>query len=70
MGANGSANGPPVPRYARMRALTDLSSETLHQWRESGGWDVSRMACELRKAASGSGEDVAAHHGLVKMIPP
>jgi hypothetical protein len=27
------------------------------------------MARELRKAATGTGEDVAAHHGLVKMIP-
>jgi len=49
--------------------LTDVTSETLRRWRESRGWDVPRMARELRKAASGSGEDVAAHHGLVKMIP-
>src|SRR5512140_162350 len=41
----------------------------LRQWRESQGWDVPRMARELRKAARDSGEDVAAHHGLVKMIP-
>ena len=27
------------------------------------------MARELRRAARDSGEDVAAHHGLVKMIP-
>jgi hypothetical protein len=27
------------------------------------------MARELRKAAMDTGEDVAAHHGLVKMIP-
>jgi hypothetical protein len=27
------------------------------------------MAREIRKAARDSGEDVAAHHGLVKMIP-
>jgi hypothetical protein len=27
------------------------------------------MARELRKAARDSGEDVAAQHGLVKMIP-
>jgi transcriptional regulator with XRE-family HTH domain len=49
--------------------LTDVTSETLRQWRESQGWDVPRMARELRKAARDSGEDVAAHHGLVKMIP-
>jgi len=30
---------------------------------------VPRMARELRKVAKDSGEDVAAHHGLVKMIP-
>jgi hypothetical protein len=41
----------------------------LRQWRESKGWDVPRMARELRKAARDTGEDVAAHHGLVKMIP-
>ena len=58
-----------VPRYARMRALTDVTSETLRVWRESRGWDVPRMARELRKAARDSGEDVAAHHGLVRMIP-
>jgi hypothetical protein len=58
-----------VSRYARMRALTDVTSETLRLWRQSRGWDVPRMARELRKAARDSGEDVAAHHGLVKMIP-
>ena len=52
-----------------MRALTDVTSESLRRWRESKGWDVPRMARELRKAASDTGEDVAAHHGLVKMIP-
>ena len=49
--------------------MTDVTSETLRLWRESQGWDVPRMARELRKAARDSGEDVAAHHGLVKMIP-
>ena len=52
-----------------MRALTDVTGETLRSWRQSKGWDVARMARELRKAARDSGEDVAAHHGLVKMIP-
>jgi hypothetical protein len=47
-----------------MRALTDVTSETLRQWRQSQGWDVPRMARELRQAARDSGEDVAAHHGL------
>jgi hypothetical protein len=51
------------------RALADVTSETLRLWRESKGWDVPRMARELRKAARDSGEDVAAHHGLVRMIP-
>ena len=49
--------------------MTEVTSETLRRWRESQGWDVPRMARELRNAAKGSGEDVAAHHGLVKMIP-
>ena len=30
---------------------------------------MPRLARELRKAARDTGEDVAAHHGLVKMIP-
>jgi hypothetical protein len=46
-----------------------MSSETLRAWRESRGWDVPRMARELRKAARDADQDVAAHHGLVKMIP-
>src|SRR5689334_2705078 len=52
-----------------MRVLADVTGETLRWWRESRGWDVPRMARELRKVARDSGEDVAAHHGLVKMIP-
>lgn len=49
--------------------MTDVTNENLRRWRESQGWDVPRMARELRKVARDSGEDVAAHHGLVKMIP-
>jgi hypothetical protein len=49
--------------------VTDVTSETLRRWREAQGWDVPRMARELRKAARDTGEEVAAHHGLVKMIP-
>ena len=49
--------------------MADVTSQTLRLWRESKGWDVSRMARELRKAARDTGEDVAAHQGLVKMIP-
>src|SRR6516162_10793999 len=52
-----------------MRALTDVTGDTLRLWRESQGWDVPRMARELRRVARDSGEDVAAHHGLVRMIP-
>jgi transcriptional regulator with XRE-family HTH domain len=52
-----------------MRVLTDVTGENLRRWREAKGWDVPRMARELRKVARDSGEDVAAHHGLVKMIP-
>jgi len=72
-GANGSepdraSDLAGSPGYART-VLTDVTGETLRLWRESQGWDVPRMARELRKAARDSGEDVAAHHGLVKMIP-
>jgi hypothetical protein len=49
--------------------VTDVTSQTLRAWRESKGWDVPRMARELRKAARDADQDVAAHHGLVKMIP-
>jgi transcriptional regulator with XRE-family HTH domain len=49
--------------------VNDVTGEALRRWRESQGWDVPRMAREIRKAAKDSGEDVAAHHGLVKMIP-
>jgi transcriptional regulator with XRE-family HTH domain len=49
--------------------LTDVDGENMRRWRESQGWDVPRMARELRKVARDCGEDVAAHHGLVKMIP-
>jgi transcriptional regulator with XRE-family HTH domain len=52
-----------------MHALTELTGGKLRRWREAKGWDVPRMARELRKAARDSGEDAAAHHGLVKMIP-
>jgi hypothetical protein len=73
-GANGSeperaSHRESFPQYARMRTLADVTSETLRLWRQSRGWDVPRMARELRKAAQDSGEDVAAHHGLVRMIP-
>ena len=49
--------------------MTDVTSQTWRLLRESKGWDVPRMARELRRAARDTGEDVAAHHGLVKMIP-
>ena len=49
--------------------MNDMTGEALRRWRESQGWDVPRMAREIRKAARDCGEDVAAHHGLVKMIP-
>ena len=49
--------------------MADVTGATLRHWREAKGWDVPRMARELRKAARDTGEDVAAHHGLVKMIP-
>jgi hypothetical protein len=69
-GANRSA--PATRQYPLVRedACGDRrDSQTLRVWRESQGWDVPRMAREFRKAGRDSGEDVAAHHGLVKMIP-
>jgi hypothetical protein len=48
--------------------MTDVTSQTLPQWRESKGWDVPWMARELRNARD-SGENVAVHRGLVKIIP-
>jgi hypothetical protein len=32
-----------------MRVLTDVTGEQLRTWREARGWDVPRMARELRK---------------------
>ena len=49
--------------------MTDVTSQTLRLLRESKGWDVPRMARELRKAARDTGEDEATHHGLMKMTP-
>lgn len=49
--------------------MNEVTGEALRRWREAQGWDVPRMAREIRKAARDCGEDVAAHHGLVKMIP-
>jgi transcriptional regulator with XRE-family HTH domain len=66
-GADRSAQA--AGRFAGMRVLADVTGENLRRWRESKGWDVPRMARELRKVARDTGEDVAAHHGLVKMIP-
>ena len=40
-GANRSAQAPrQFPWYARTRAVTDVTSQTLRRWRESKGWDV------------------------------
>ena len=64
----GALNRPGGSTGGRL-TLKDVTGEALRRWRESQGWDVPRMAREIRKAARDSGEDVAAHHGLVKMIP-
>jgi len=42
--------------------------ETLRAWRRSRGWDVPEMARQLRRAAHGSGQQVAAPGGLIRMI--
>lgn len=49
--------------------MAETAGWDLRRWRESRGWDVSRLARELRQAARESGQDVAVHAGLVKMIP-
>jgi len=56
----------PVGREAG--AVAEVAGRDLRTWRESQGWDVPRLARELRKAARETGEDIAAHSGLVKMI--
>jgi transcriptional regulator with XRE-family HTH domain len=61
-------SGQATSQFRQDAALTDVTGEKLRLWREAMGWDVPRMARELRKVARDSGEDVAAHHGLVKMI--
>jgi hypothetical protein len=43
-----------------MRALIEMTSDTLRRWLQSQGWDVPLTARELRKAARDSGEDIAA----------
>src|SRR5215471_13488127 len=69
MGANRSTSGPP-DSPAREDACVDRWDERdVAPVAAIQGWDVPRMTCELRKVARDSGEDVAAHRGLVKMIP-
>lgn len=46
----------------------DASGFSLLEWRKSKGWDVPRLAQELRRAADEIGEQVAVPGGLVKMI--
>jgi hypothetical protein len=48
--------------------MPGIDGGTLHEWRRSRGWDVPKMARELRRAARESGETVAAHDGLIRMI--
>jgi len=45
--------------------MPGIDGGTLRAWRRSRGWDVADMARQLRHA---SGEPVAAHDGLVRMI--
>jgi hypothetical protein len=45
--------------------MPGIDGETLRAWRRSRGWDVPKMARELRRA---SNEPIAAHDGLVRMI--
>ena len=45
--------------------MTRIDAETLREWRRARGWDVPKMARQLRQASS---EPIAAHEGLVRMI--
>jgi tetratricopeptide (TPR) repeat protein len=45
--------------------MTRIDAETLREWRRARGWDVPKMARQLRQA---SNEPIAAHEGLVRMI--
>ena len=45
-----------------------IDGATLRAWRRSRGWDVPEVARRLRRAARESGQVVAAHGGLVRMI--
>jgi transcriptional regulator with XRE-family HTH domain len=45
-----------------------IDGAILRAWRRSRGWDVPEVARRLRRAARDSGQTVAAHSGLVRMI--
>ena len=45
-----------------------IDGTTLRAQRRSRGWDVPEMARQLRRAARKTGQAVAAHSGLVRMI--
>ena len=49
--------------------MTDVTSGTLQRWRQSRAGTCRGWHAELRKVARDTGEDAAAYHGLVKMIP-
>jgi hypothetical protein len=48
--------------------MPEISGTTLRAWRRSRSWDVPEMARQLRCAARDTGQAVAAHEGLVRMI--
>ncbi|HEX6520960.1 MAG TPA: tetratricopeptide repeat protein [Streptosporangiaceae bacterium] len=48
--------------------MTGIDGETLRAWRRARGWDVPKMAQELRRAARETGQQIAAPSGLVRMI--
>lgn len=53
---------------AKVRAMPAADGTILRAWRRSRGWDVPEMARQLRRAARGAGQTVAAHTGLVRMV--
>jgi hypothetical protein len=48
--------------------MPSIDGRKLHDWRRSRGWDVPKMARQLRRAACEAQESVAAHDGLIRMI--
>ncbi len=56
---------PPPVLYGNAMLGPTVDGATLRQWRQSRGWDVSRLAHEFIKATD---EQLATHRALMHMI--